>query len=143
VPDITARAGVRGFAESDDLALVGGVSMPLPVRDRNRGAIAAARADVQGAEARLAQARLDANREARDARTLIEAADARLAALQGPGLTQAEEAVRLARLGYAAGKFSLLDVLDAESALNAARASLIDARRDRERALAALLRSQA
>jgi cobalt-zinc-cadmium efflux system outer membrane protein len=143
VPDVTARAGLRGFAETDDIALVGGISMPLPVRDRNRGGIAAARSELLAAEARTAQARLDASREAQDARTLLAAADARVAALQGAGTQQATEAVRVARAGYAAGKFSLLDVLDAETALNNARASLIDARRDRARALAALERAQA
>ena len=143
VSDITARAGVRGFAESGDVAVVGGVSLPLAIRDRNRGGIDAARADLLGAEARLDQARLDAAREYRDAQVMLSAADARMAALEGAGLEQAREAVRVARLGYAAGRFSLLDVLDAEAALNTTLTSIIDARRDRARALAALERAQA
>jgi cobalt-zinc-cadmium efflux system outer membrane protein len=143
VPDITARAGVRGFAESEDVALVGGVSIPLPIRDRNRGNTEAAQADLLAAEARLAQARLDANRELRDAQTLLGAAETRLGALEGAGLEQAREAVRVARLGYAAGRFPLLDVLDAQAALNNLQASIIEARRDRARALAALERARA
>ncbi len=143
VPDITARAGVRAFAESEDVALVGGVSIPLPIRDRNRGNTEAARADLLAAEARLVQARLDANRELRDAHTLIAAAETRLGALEGAGLEQAREAVRVARLGYAAGRFPLLDVLDAQAALNSVQASIIEARRDRARALAALERARA
>ncbi len=143
VSDITARAGLRGYAETNDVALVGGVSFPLAVRDRNRGGIEAARAELLAAEARLAQARLDTNREFRDAQSLLSAANARLTALQGAGIEQAREAVRVARIGYAAGKFSLLEVLDAEAALNTARTSIIEARRDRARALAALERAQA
>jgi cobalt-zinc-cadmium efflux system outer membrane protein len=143
VPDITARAGVRGYAESDDVALVAGISLPLAIRDRNRGGVEAARADLLAAEARVAQARLDANRELRDAQSLLSASGARLAALEGAGLEQAREAVRVARLGYAAGRFSLLDVLDAEAALNTALTSIVEARRDRARALAALERAQA
>lgn len=143
VSDITARAGVRGYAESDDVALVAGISLPLAIRDRNRGGIDAARADLLGAEARVTQARLDAGREFRDAQSLLTAAEARMAALEGAGLKQAREAVRVARLGYAAGRFSLLDVLDAEAALNSALTSIIEARRDRARALAALERAQA
>lgn len=142
VSDITARAGVQGHAETGDVALVGGISFPLAIRDRNRGGIEAARAEVLAAEARLAQARLDANRELRDAQTLLTAAEARLAALEGAGLAQAREAVRVARLGYAAGRFPLLEVLDAEAALNAALTSLVEARRDRARALAALERAR-
>ncbi len=143
VPDITARAGIRGYAESDDVALVAGISLPLAIRDRNRGGIEAARADLLAAEARVAQARLDASREFRDAQSLLTVAQARLAALEGAGLEQAREAVRVARLGYAAGRFSLLDVLDAEATLNTALTSTIEARRDRARALAALERAQA
>ena len=142
VADITARAGIRGHAETGDVALVGGVSFPLAVRDRNRGGIEAARAEVLAAEARVAQARLDAMRELRDAQSLLTAAEARLAALEGAGLEQAREAVRVARRGYAAGRFSLLEVLDAEAALNTALISIVEARRDRARALAALERAR-
>lgn len=143
IPDITARAGVRGHAESDDIAVVGGFSLPLNLRGQNRGAIDAARAELLGAEARLAQARLDAIREDRSARSQLAAADARVSALEGAGLGQAREAVRVARIGYAAGRFTLLEVLDAQAALNTTLSAIVEARRDRERALAAVARAQA
>ena len=56
---------------------------------------------------------------------------------------EAEEALRLASVGYAAGKFSLIELIDAQAALTATRKSLIDARLDRARALAALIRANA
>lgn len=143
VPDLTASAGVRRINDGRETAFVAGVALPLPVRDRNRGNIAAAGSDSAAAEAALAQARLDASRAQHDARMLLAAADERVAALAGPGLAQAEEALRLARIGYTAGKFSLLELLDAQAALNAARQALILARLDRARALAALIRATA
>lgn len=143
VPDITANGGVRRFNEGGATALVAGVSIPLPFRDRNRGGIAAARSDSLAAEASLAQARRDASRARRDAATALDAANARLAVLSGPGLAQAEEAVRLAGIGYRAGRFSLIELIDAQNALNSARLSLIEARLDRARALAALDRANA
>jgi cobalt-zinc-cadmium efflux system outer membrane protein len=139
--DITVRAGVRGYAESGDVALVAGFSMPLAVRDTNAGNIEAARADLLAADARLAQVRFDVDRERRDAETLLTAADARLTALEGPGLDQAREAVRVAELGYSAGRFSLLEVLDAQTALTELELSIIEARRDRAKAIAALERA--
>jgi len=139
--DITVRAGVRGYAESGDVALVAGFSMPLAIRDTNTGNIEAARADLLAADARLAQVRFDVDRERRDAETLLTAADARLTALEGPGLDQAREAVRVAELGYSAGRFSLLEVLDAQTALNELELSIIEARRDRAKAIAALERA--
>ena len=143
VPDVTASGGVRRINDDRETAFVAGVSIPLPIRDRNRGGIAAAEADSLAAEASLAQARLQARRSRHDARMLLGAADERLAVLSGPLLAQAEEAVRLARLGYAAGKFSLIELLDAQAALTGARTALIEARLDRARALGALIRADA
>jgi cobalt-zinc-cadmium efflux system outer membrane protein len=143
VPDLTASAGVRRISDGRETAFVAGIALPLPIRDRNRGNIAAAGSDSLAAEAALAQVRLDANRAQHDARMLLGAANERVAALSGPGLAQAEEALRLARIGYAAGKFSLIELIDAQSALNAAREALISARLDRARALAALNRATA
>lgn len=143
VPDVTASAGVRRISDGRETALVAGIALPLPIRDRNRGNIAAAGSDSLAAEAALAQTRLDANRAQHDARMLLGAANERVAALSGPGLSQAEEALRLAQIGYSAGKFSLIELIDAQSALNAARETLITARLDRARALAALNRASA
>lgn len=143
VPDLTASAGVRRISDGRETVFVAGIALPLPIRDRNQGNIAAAGSDSLAAEAALAQTRLDTSRAQHDARMLLGAANERVAALSGPGLAQAEEALRLGRIGYSAGKFSLIELLDAQSALNAARESLITAQLDRARALAALIRATA
>jgi len=143
VPDITASAGVRRFAEGRETAVIAGFSIPLPIRDRNRGGIAAAQSDSIAAEAGLAQTRLDARRARHDAQLALDAAQTRVEALTGPGATQAEEALRIARAGYAAGKFSLVELIDAQQAYNSAKLALIEARLDRAKALAALIRANA
>ena len=143
VPDITGSGGIRRINDGRETAFVAGVSIPLPIRDRNRGGIAAAQADELAADANLSLVQLDAKRARHDARMLLGAADERVAVLSGPALKQAEEAVRLAGIGYAAGKFSLLELLDTQAALTSARTNLIEARLDRARALAALTRAQA
>ena len=143
VPDVTASGGVRRFAEGRETALVAGFSIALPFRDRNRGNIEAAQSEGLAAEAAARLARIDANRERQDARILLGAAEVRYEALAGPSISQAEEALRLARIGYNAGKFSLLELLDAQNALNTAKLNLIQARLDRANALAALIRATA
>jgi outer membrane protein, heavy metal efflux system len=143
VPDITASGGVRRFGEGRETALVAGISIPLPIRDRNRGNIDAAQSDSMAAESALVLSRRDASRARYDARMLLGAAEARYEALAGPGISQAEEALRLARIGYNAGKFSLVELLDAQTALTTAKLNLIEARLDRARALAALIRANA
>lgn len=143
VPDPVLGGGVRRFEETRDTAFIARVSIALPFRNRNTGTIAAAGSDAVAAEANLAQVRLDAVRAQADAVTRLTAADARLAALGGAGQAQAQEALRIARLGYQAGKFSLVELIDAQTAYNTARGALIDARLDRARALAALIRADA
>lgn len=143
VPDVTASGGVRRFGEGRETALVAGVSIALPFRDRNRGNIEAAQSDSIAAESAAMLARTEANRMRYDARMMLGAAEMRYEALAGLGISQAEEALRLAQLGYNAGKFSLLELLDARNALNSAKLNLIQARFDRAEALAALIRANA
>jgi cobalt-zinc-cadmium efflux system outer membrane protein len=143
VPDVTASGGVRQFGGGGETAFVAGVTIPLPFRNRNQGNIEAAQSDALASDAALMQARLNALRAQHDARMLLGAAEARVEVLSGPSLAQAEEAVRLAGIGYGAGKFSLLELLDAQGALTTAKSALIEARLDRARALAALIRANA
>lgn len=143
VPDITASGGVRNFRESRDTAFLLGVSIPLPVFDRNRGNISAARADGEAAEAQLAQASLDTRFSRRDAELMLSAANERVSALSGVGLFQASEAARVAEIGYQQGKFTLIELIDAQEALTSTNLKLIEAELDRARALAALGRANA
>lgn len=142
-PEVTVSGGLRRFNDGRDTAFVAGVSLPIPIRDRNRGGIEAARADETAAEYHAERVRAEARRDRAQALMLVEAAETRLAALEGPGLAQAEEAVRLAQVGYNAGRFSLLELLDVQGALTTARRSIIEARLDRARAIAALNRAYA
>lgn len=143
VPDITASSGVRSFRESKDTAFLVSVSIPLPVFNRNRGNIDAARAEGDVAEAQLAQTRLDTRYSRREAELLLTAANERLTALSGAGLFQANEAARVAEIGYQQGKFTLIELIDAQDALTSAHLKLIEAQLDRARAFAALGRANA
>lgn len=142
-PDLTVQAGVRKFEETGDSALIVGFSAPIPVFNRNQGAVAAARADATAAEAKERLVLARSVRTLRDAQAALVAANARVGALRDKILPQAQTAVDLARRGFEAGKFSLLDVLDAQTALTTARDNLIAARLERAKALAALERAAA
>lgn len=143
VPDITATSGIRSFRESRDTAFLVSVSIPLPLFNRNRGNIHAARAEGDAAEAQLAQTRLDTRYSRREAELLLAAANERLTALSGAGLFQANEAARVAEIGYQQGKFTLIELIDAQEALTSANLKLIEAQLDRARAIAALGRANA
>jgi cobalt-zinc-cadmium efflux system outer membrane protein len=136
IPDVTVSLGLRRFEEAEATALVAGVSVPLPLFDRNRGNIDAARADIAAAEARRNAARLEAEAAVRVSATRIAAAQTRLTAAE-EGERAAEEAYRLARIGYEAGKLPLVELVNARRALADARAQSIAAAVERVGAQAA------
>lgn len=139
LPEVTATLAVRRFADDDATAFAGGLSLPLPLFDRNRGNVDAAQASLRAADARLEAARLDVQAEAMSARGQVMAASQRLAAAK-TALGTAEEAYRLTRIGYDSGKADLTELLTARHDLGAARASVLEARLARARADAALAR---
>lgn len=141
--DPSVGIGVRRLEETNDTALVAGISLPLPIFDRNRGNVAAALAQVRAAEARRIAAAAQADTRFNNARTNLEAASARVTALQAVAVPQAAEAVRLTDISYRAGRSSLLELLDAQEALTAAQSELIDARHALAEATAALIRARA
>jgi cobalt-zinc-cadmium efflux system outer membrane protein len=139
IPDLTLSVGGRRFEDNGDTAIVAGVSAPLPLFDRNRGAVAAATAQLSAAEARLNGARLEAEASWRAAAAQTSAGDARLKAAAA-GETAAGEAYRLARVGYEAGRTSLLELSGARRALVEAQTRLVEAQLARIRAEAVLAR---
>src|SRR3546814_14517758 len=96
--------GVRHVRETGDVALVGGLSMPLPIFDRNQGNVAAARANIRAAEAGLVSARASATVRAGNAIVNVEAAAARLEALEKAAVPEAAEAFPLPELASRKGK---------------------------------------
>jgi len=117
------------------------VSVPLPLFDRNRGNIAAARAGVRAAEALREAAVAQAAATISNAETALAAADARVQAFETAAVPEAREALRLTDLSYRAGRSSLLELLDAQEAFATAQGELIEARLARATAAAALSRA--
>ncbi len=139
LPIVSLSIGARRFTGQDATALVGGVSVSLPLFDWNRGAIAAARADALAAEARLAGANLDAAASWHAAMSQATAASARQSAAD-QAESAAREAYRLARVGYEAGRTSLLELLSTRRALTDAGLRSLDARLARVRTEASIAR---
>jgi len=122
VPDLTLIGGVKRFSQFNDTAYVLGVSMPLPLFDRNRGGILEAARRVGrtldeklAAETRVASDLAQAYQRAA-------AADGEIQTLRAEILPGAQSAFDAATKGYQLGKFGFLDVLDAERTLFQVRA---------------------
>lgn len=137
-PDLELGMGVRQFNETDDHAFLLEVSLPLPVLDRNHGRIAEA-------EARLAQSDALYQRAWRDLQSQISAFHAEIQAIEGEIATLRDELLPQAEHTYAAvdrafnaGDRGVLEVLDAERTLLAARQSYLERQIDYRLKLAEL-----
>ena len=140
-PNVSASLGVTRYQAEDATALTVGLSMPLPLFDRNRGNIDAARAEHRAAEARVAGARLADAAERSAALARLRASASRVAA-GDMGVASAEEAYRLSRLGFEAGRISQLELRSTRVALISARDAAVEARLARVRAEIELARLQ-
>jgi len=127
ISDITVSVGSRRLAGLDATAFVAGVSVPLPIFDRNRGAIAAQLSKLRAAEARLNAARLDLQGKWRSAFAQAGAAELRLKA-SNESEVAAREAYRLSRVGYDAGRTPLTELLSFRRALSEAQLRAVEAR---------------
>ena len=126
-PDLSATVGMRRFRGTGDDALTVGLSLSIPLFDRNRGGISAAYADRRAAEARLATQQQEARADRLGAEATLMASNTRTRAADS-GVQSAEEAYRLARLGFDAGRISQLELRSTRAALVAARNAAVDAR---------------
>ncbi len=140
-PDLTVSLGVRRLAGDDANALVGGVSVPFPIFDRNRGNISAAQADLTAADERMNIARLDAQADAQSATARLRASFSRVrAAISNE--KAAAEAYRLTRVGYEGGKLPQSELVTARRVLTDARNQTVTAKLERLSAEATLARLQ-
>jgi cobalt-zinc-cadmium efflux system outer membrane protein len=127
---LEATVGTRRFEDAPgaDHAWVLGLSMPLPVWDRNEGGIAEARAALQGAEFDLERAARDLLAEREAALAERDAATLEVDALTMSGLPSSKSLAHLSVQGYEAGRLSLIERLDAERALVQTQEDLVAAR---------------
>lgn len=136
VPDLRVSLGARRLAADDATAMVAGVSIPFPLFNRNGGTIAAAAADVRGAEAATARLERQAGARLAAAEARLRAAGASFRTYDSVIVPGAAEALEIARIGYAAGRFPYSDLLMAQRGYTEARRARLTAARDAELALA-------
>src|SRR6185369_4712016 len=114
VPDVTAGIGARHFSDNSDNALVFEVSVPLPLFDRNRDSVAAARARLSKAEHEAAAASAGALAAIHEAYRRCTAARENAERLAGSTLPAARAARENARSAFRQGAVRRIDVLEAE-----------------------------
>ena len=117
VPNVTVSGGVRRLEGPGEQTFVVGLSIPLQIFDRYQGGAAEARellgktrAEQEAAEIRLGTVLLGLYEEMVHDVHVMEG-------LQKKILPEAEDALAISRDGYAQGRYSYLEVLDAQRTL--------------------------
>lgn len=140
LPDVRLSFGSKRAEETGRSQAVIGLSLPLPVFDRNQGAQYEALRRREAAQA-LAQAEmLRLRSEVLQAADQLQAREDEVRALQEEVLPGARSAYEAASRGFELGKFGFLDVLDAQRTWLLARSQYLNALSQAHRAAAELER---
>jgi len=138
VPDLTVTVGAKRDNEIGRTQAVVGLALPLPLFDRNEGAVLEASRRADKAQDAYQAARMRAHAELQAASTQLAVARTTLHALRTTVLPGAQQAHDAARTGFEAGKFAFLDVIDAQRALLQARSRYLGALSAAHQAAAAI-----
>jgi cobalt-zinc-cadmium efflux system outer membrane protein len=120
-PDLTLNVGAKRSNDTQITQAVIGVTVPLPLFDRNEGRLQAALSRADKAEDDYRATRIRLVGEARQAASQLALARNSAETLKTTILPAAQQAHDAATRGFEAGKFGFLDVLDAQRSLLQAR----------------------
>jgi cobalt-zinc-cadmium efflux system outer membrane protein len=135
-PDLTVGGGIRSFNETNDSAFVMGVSIPIPVFNRNQGEIAAAEYDLLKVREERRGVELRVKAELAESYMSLSASFVESSLLKNRVLPAAQKAFEATQEGYLQGKFGFLDVLDSQRTLFEVRGQYINALASNHKAVA-------
>ncbi len=122
LPDLALTVGSKNDEQLGRRQAVFGVSLPLPLFDRNQGRVHESAQRTEQARAELTAATAALAGQLRIAHKRLAMARTQAASLQADHLPAARSTYDAARKGYEYGKFGILDVFDAQRVLLQAQA---------------------
>ncbi|MCO6426732.1 MAG: TolC family protein [Nitrosomonas communis] len=117
IPDVTLGGGVRRYLISEDTTAVVNLSIPIPLFDRNQGNLQEAYQRLNKAKDEQMTVDLLLRTELTRAYQSLLAAQNEIKLLHDEVLPGARSAFEVANRGYELGRFSFLEMLDAQRAL--------------------------
>ncbi|QBQ55661.1 TolC family protein [Nitrosococcus wardiae] len=136
IPDLTVSFGGTEYADTGDYALVAGISIPLPLFDRNQGGIAEAQRRLTKAEEERRAVEVQVATALSSAYQRLATAHAEATILQTQVLPGAQSAFDAVNQGFRLGKFDFLSVLDAQRTLFDSKSQYLQALTDYHQAVA-------
>jgi cobalt-zinc-cadmium efflux system outer membrane protein len=135
-PDVTVAVGMKRSQELGLNQAVFGLSIPLPLFDRNQGNVLEALRRVDKAGDEFASTQTETHKELAQAYQELDTARQEAQSLSGEILPGAQSAYDAAVKGFDFGKFAYFDVLDAQRTLILAKSQYLRALQDARRAAA-------
>lgn len=126
IPDPSVSIGVRRLEDTESTAMVAGISLPLPLFNQNSGAIAEADSRLAKAEEERRAAILKLQIAVTEAHQALSTAFIEAKALKESILPELQAAFDAVQEGYRYGKFSYIDLLDAQRSLSESRKHFIE-----------------
>ena len=136
IPNPQLTGGAQRFGGRGEYSLTLGLSVPLPIFDRQQGAIEAAEYRLTEARRARQEAQAEVLADLEDAYRDLTAAAAEVRRLRETVLPSAQTAFQAFERGYRLGKFDLLRVLDAQETFFDARLQYVRALEDYRQAAA-------
>lgn len=127
LPDPSVILGTKRSEELGRNQLVLGLNVPLPLWDRNQGNVLQALRQADKAQAELDAARLRVQTQCHALSTQMQAAHVQAKTLREDVLPAAQTVWQASVTGFELGKFTFMDMLDAQRTLLQARSQYLNA----------------
>ncbi len=138
IPDVTLSGGGRQLNETDDTSFVAGLSIPLPLWNRNQGSIKEAQLLASRSDDEIRAVEVSLNTQLAIAYESLEDAKIEFTLLQSSVLPELQKAFELTNEGYLNGRFSYLELSESRRALAESRLQYLQALINYHKAAAAI-----
>lgn len=117
IPDLTLSGGIKKTDDTDDEIYIVGLSLPLPLFDRNQAGVARTAAALDRQTAALSAEKNRLTKELNNAFQILKTAHQQTNTIKTEILPAAQSVFDAVREGYQEGEFGFLDLLEAQSTL--------------------------
>jgi cobalt-zinc-cadmium efflux system outer membrane protein len=126
-PNLTFGGGIKYLGETDDLTYVMGLSIPLPLLNRNQGRVHEAQYHLAKAREEFSAANIAISTSLHEAYQVLSTAFVKATNLKNDVVPGAQSVFDAVNEGYREGKFGYLDMLDAQRSLFDSKKQYIEA----------------
>jgi cobalt-zinc-cadmium efflux system outer membrane protein len=117
IPDLTIAGGMKDVDGEDDTIYLVGLSIPIPLFDRNQAGVARAAAELEQQAAALSAEKNRILKDLKIAYQTLKTAHRQVNTIKTDILPAAQRVLDAVKEGYQEGAFSFLDMLEAQSTL--------------------------